>query len=331
MRVNQKAHGLKHLSEVRLKRKMIEIEELFTDPSEDTGKKKTKKNAPVIIFSRLSASAALVYAGSDGCNTFGLFMYYAQLPAEENMFIQQYIPLEVDHKMIDSLRSLVRPGIPVNFRYFYYALLDAIYRAGRTESFIFDLLNRRIELNSPKQLSELLFDDLKMEPVNEQGEPAEKNKSGYYSTAEEVLDKLFEKYPDVLILKYVVLWRKLTNTIAKTYSKALVNSYVDSLQPNTRIQPSFSLTNVPTGRLSSNASKGAERVSLTITKGGTYQWNYLQGSWDAGQNLQGINSSQLRTLKAKKIKKLPDAAGIDLDSLYPDWCWQRFREALAEV
>lgn len=324
--VNNKVHGLKPCSKRHLGRMMIEIQELFYG----IGSAKSKTN--FITFDTIPATTALVYGASDAMNTFGLFGFYAGQPETINMFALQATPLEIDHKLVEVVRHMVRPGMPINLTYFYYAAKDALYRLGRTEQLIYNLVGRQIELNSPKQMSELLFVELKIPPVDEKGEPATPGANGSYSTGEEVLDKLFEMFPDVLILKYIVLYRKIKSTISKIYFNALVNSYVDAVLPYTKVQLSFSMTTVPTGRLSSSSSGGAERVTLKVTgKSQKRTYTYHHGTWDFGANSQGIPNPSFRCVKAKRLTKLPEGIGIDKDNLYPSWIDDQFLKGLAEV
>ena len=93
-------------------------------------------------------------------------------------------------------------------------------------------------MNSPKQLGEILFEKLKLDPK------AKKTKTGQYSTSEEVLQKLAYKHE---IIQHILKYR--------TYQK-LKSTYVDALpseiEPkDNRVHTTFSQTTAATGRLSS--------------------------------------------------------------------------------
>ncbi|HEX5001988.1 MAG TPA: DNA polymerase I, partial [Bacteroidia bacterium] len=105
----------------------------------------------------------------------------------------------------------------------------AIYKAAGTE----------FNIASPKQLGEVLFDQLKIDPK------AKKTKTGQYATGEEVLSKLADRHPAV---QYVLDYRQLSK---------LKSTYVDTLpgmiNPRTgRIHTSYQQAVAATGRLSSN-------------------------------------------------------------------------------
>lgn len=103
------------------------------------------------------------------------------------------------------------------------------------EKEIYDDIGVEFNINSPKQLGEILFDRLGLEG-------GKKTKNGY-STSAEVLEKLAPKYPVVdKILKY----RQLTK-LKSTYADGLIN-FVSS---DNRIHGKFNQTITATGRISS--------------------------------------------------------------------------------
>ena len=108
-----------------------------------------------------------------------------------------------------------------------------------TQNKIFDFCGKEFNLASPKQLGEVLFDDLKIESN------PKKTKTGQYSTSEETLSKLSKKHT---IVKEILDWRSLQKLMT-TYINALPNQ-VD--EKTDRIHSVFNQTNTTTGRLSSN-------------------------------------------------------------------------------
>lgn len=103
------------------------------------------------------------------------------------------------------------------------------------ERIIFSLAGEEFNINSPKKLSEILFDKLGIKPIK-------KTKTGY-STDAEVLEKLSDKHP---IADQIVEYR--------TYQK-LKSTYIDGLKDlideTGRIHSYFNQTNTATGRISS--------------------------------------------------------------------------------
>ncbi len=103
------------------------------------------------------------------------------------------------------------------------------------EGEIYDLAGHRFNINSPKQLGVLLFEEL--------GLPAGKKTKSGYSTDAEVLEGLIH---DHAIISKILDYRK--------YAK-LLSTYVEGLKnavgPDSRIRTSFNQTETRTGRISS--------------------------------------------------------------------------------
>ena len=108
-------------------------------------------------------------------------------------------------------------------------------RIASCEAYIFEVSGGEFNINSTKQLGELLFEKLGLPPVK-------KTKSGY-STNAEVLEALKEKHP---VVQAIMDYRMLTK---------LKSTYADGLQKEIasdgRIHTTFQNTVTATGRLSS--------------------------------------------------------------------------------
>jgi DNA polymerase-1 len=111
---------------------------------------------------------------------------------------------------------------------------DELTRVGEQ---IFSLAGRRFNINSPKQLGEVLFTDLKL-PA-----PAARGKSKSVSTAQDVLEYLAEKHD---VPRLVLEFRHLSK---------LKSTYIDALpllaDTNSRVHTTFQAAATATGRLSS--------------------------------------------------------------------------------
>ncbi len=323
--VNVKNHGLKWVSEQMLGRKMIEISQLFTEMGV-----KTKMH---INFDKLPAVNSTVYACADALNTMGLFLQFAQMPNERNVFIQQPVPLAIDHKMSDVLRNMYRSGFPVNLDYALDSCKDIIYRLQLLEKQLYEFVGRKFDIQSPQQVSKLLFDEWKI-PVLEgmvRGKPTKSDPQGLYSTAADILDELFKKHPEIKLLEYIVNYRQLSHTITNVFSKLITNSYVDAFQPFTRSQAQYSQVVIPSGRLASSSNNGREGVKASLTKTGNITYKYDKGAWSAGINTQGVAKPDKKQAEAKRICKLPPSAGINIENPYPPEVELELVKLLAEV
>ena len=109
----------------------------------------------------------------------------------------------------------------------------------KLQSEVFDLAGREFKIGSPKQLGEVLYQELGL-PT-----PQKRGKSKAPSTASDVLERLKTKHP---IPGLVLEWRKRTK---------LKNTYVDALpamaDADNRLHTTFDQTGSATGRLSSKS------------------------------------------------------------------------------
>lgn len=303
--INQTQHGLKVVSPRYIQRKMLEIGELFV------GVGGIKKNA-YIAFDTLSATQAVVYGASDGLNTMGLLWFFANQTGTANVFQTQALSLSVDMNLIDTLRNMLRTGLPINYQYLFFAAKDAIYRRILLQEDINRLAGKTINIGSGPQLRALLFDDLKLAPLPQM----KVGKAGDLSLDENALIALHRAYPEVEALTQIVRYRKLTDNIAKLYIKMLTNCWTDAHLPWLRVKLGFTQTGTVTGRLASSGSKDRHRVRV---RAGAKKLLYtlIKGGWEAGINAQGVNASPFRTAPARRLKALPAAAGLNLDNPYP--------------
>lgn len=103
------------------------------------------------------------------------------------------------------------------------------------EKKIYELAGREFNINSPKQLSEVLFEDLELKPIK-------KTKTGY-STNQEVLEKLADDHD---IINLILDYRQLSK-IQSTYVEGLKAEISD----DGKIHSTFQQTVTATGRISS--------------------------------------------------------------------------------
>ena len=108
-------------------------------------------------------------------------------------------------------------------------------RIDKAQAHIYELAGEEFNINSPKQLGVILFENLGLPPVK-------KTKTGYPTNAE-VLEKLRDKHP---IINEILDYRQLTK-LKSTYVEGL-GKVID---PDGRIHSSFQNTVTATGRLSS--------------------------------------------------------------------------------
>ncbi|MBP6411322.1 MAG: DNA polymerase I, partial [Pseudarcicella sp.] len=118
---------------------------------------------------------------------------------------------------------------------------------------VFELAGQTFNLSSPKQLGEILFDKLKLDPK------AKKTKTGQYMTGEEVLSKLEAEHT---IARYILDFREL---------QKLKSTYVDALpllisKKTNRVHTSFNQAVTATGRLSST-NPNLQNIPIRTARG----------------------------------------------------------------
>jgi DNA polymerase-1 len=134
------------------------------------------------------------------------------------------------------------------------------------EKRVYQLAGREFNLNSPKQLGEVLFDELKL------ADKPKKTKTGQYTTNEEVLDQLATEHEIArVLLDY------------RTASK-LKSTYVDALpefisKKTGRIHTSFSQAVTTTGRLASS-DPNIQNIPVRTEQGQEIRRAFVAGSKD---------------------------------------------------
>ena len=217
-------HGMNYLSEIYLKYQPISIESLI-------GKK--GKNQKTLR--EVSLETQTNYAAEDADVTFQLYEVFSPQLKRENL---EELFHKVEMPLMKILAKMELAGISLDTDWLSRESVDLENDLKELEQKIFELSGEEFNMNSPKQLGEILFEKLKLDPK------AKKTKTGQYSTSEEVLQKLAYKHE---IIQHILKYR--------TYQK-LKSTYVDALpseiEPkDNRVHTTFSQTTAATGRLSS--------------------------------------------------------------------------------
>ena len=143
----------------------------------------------------------------------------------------------IELPLVEVLAAMEKAGIATDQKRWKEVLEDMQQRERHILREIYTEAGESFNVNSPRQLSYILFDKMHM--------PAGKKTKTGYSTAASVLDKLAETYPFV---KKILEYRTLSKLIS-TYLLALP----ELIRPETgRIHTSFNQTVTATGRLSSS-------------------------------------------------------------------------------
>jgi DNA polymerase-1 len=221
-----KHKGLKDLSRHRLGIEMTEIKSLI-----GTGKKQ-------ITFDQVPIEEAAPYGAADADMTLRLVEPLREEIKEKGLEKL----LEIEMPLIAVLSDMEQAGIGIDVAFLRHMSQDLAARLTQLEKTIYDIASTPFNINSTQQLSDILFGTLDLPR-----EGLKKTKSGYFSTAANVLDDL-KKVDETGIIGAIIEYRELTK-LKSTYIDALP----EMVNPDTgRIHTSFNQTGAITGRIASN-------------------------------------------------------------------------------
>ena len=175
------------------------------------------------------------YAAEDADITFQLKNCFSPLIQKRGV---EKVFNEVENPLVRVLVDMEFEGVKVDIDFLkeYSKVLEV--DAKISEERVYEQAGVRFNLASPKQLGEVLFDILKLDPK------AKKTKTGQYATGEEVLQKMATKHK---IVDDILNFRELTK-LKSTY----VDSIGELINPKTgRVHTSYAQSVAVTGRLSS--------------------------------------------------------------------------------
>lgn len=217
-------HGMDDLSMNYLGYQPVSIETLI-------GKKGKKQGS----MKDLAPEKISDYASEDADITLQLKEKFAPEVKEKN---GSKVFHEIECPLVYVLTDMEMEGITVDKDFLSNYSTELQTELGQRQEKVFELAGEEFNLNSPKQLGEVLFDRLKLDPK------AKKTKTGQYKTDESTLQKLGAEHE---IVQSILDFRQLTK---------LKSTYVDALplmiNPSTgRVHTTFQQAVAATGRLSS--------------------------------------------------------------------------------
>ena len=216
-------HGLDELATLHLGHTNIKYSEVA-----GSGKKQ-------ISFAEVPLDKALDYAAEDAEVTGRLYRQFKPRIATERM-TSVYETLE--RGLVPVLSDMERTGIIVDATFLKELSSDFEKRTADIAEDIYKLAGHEFNIGSPKQLGEVLFDEMGIEG-------GKKTKTGAYGTGADVLEGLAAQGHD--LPRRVLDWRQLSK-LRSTYTDALVRQ----INPETkRIHTSYAQAIASTGRLSS--------------------------------------------------------------------------------
>jgi DNA polymerase-1 len=251
------------LSEKYLRYRPVSIEELI-------GKKgKGQGNMRDVELDKIKE-----YAGEDADITLQLKEKFVPLLKENGVDDVFY---QVDTPLIKVLTDMEYEGIRIDTDFLKSYSKDLEVLAKESEEAVYKQAGVRFNLASPKQLGEVLFEKLLLDPK------AKKTKTGQYQTGEDVLSKLAKEHQ---ICNDILSFREYTK---------LRNTYVDTLpeliNPKTgRVHTTFAQTIAVTGRLSS-VNPNLQNIPIRTAQGREIRKAFIPR--DANHLLMSADYSQI--------------------------------------
>ena len=253
-----------------------------------------------VTFDRVALDVARDYAAEDAEITNRLHALLKPRLATERMTT---VYQTIERPLIPILVEMERTGIKVDVAELKALSADFAKRIAELEREIHALAGRDFNIGSPKQLGEVLFDEMSLEG-------GKKGKTGAYGTGAEILEALAAQGHD--LPARVLDWRQLAK-LKSTYTDALV----EQINPDTgRVHTSYAMTVAQTGRLSST-DPNLQNIPVRTEEGRKIRRAFVA---DAGCKLVSLDYSQieLRLLAhVADIAALKEAFrdGIDIHAL----------------
>jgi DNA polymerase-1 len=255
--------GLKNLAFARLGDEMTHIEELI-----GKGKKQ-------ISMAEVAIESVAPYAAADAETTLRLMPL---MQAEVKRVSAEKLIAEIEMPLIPVLAEMEMTGVLLDLPFFKKLAEELTRRMADIERQVFDAVGKPFNLNSTQQLSDVLFNRLRLEPPDR----GRKTASGHYSTSGDVLDALSGKHP---VVDWVIEHRELSK-LKSTYIDALPEA-VDATTG--RVHTSYSQTGAVTGRLSSS-NPNLQNIPIRTEEGRRVRNGFIAAK---GNMLLSVDYSQI--------------------------------------
>jgi DNA polymerase-1 len=265
-------HGMDTLSERYLNHTPIPIKPLL-----GSGKS-------AITFDKVPLDEAVPYAAEDADITLRLWQHFK--PAlHRAQTTRVYETLE--RPLVPVLMQMERHGVKVD-RDTLSRMSNAFsQKMAGLEAEIHELAGRPFNVGSPKQLGEILFDEMALEG-------GKKGKTGAYATGVDVLEDLATEHE---LPARVLDWRQLSK---------LKSTYTDALQTHInadtgRVHTSYSITGASTGRLAST-DPNLQNIPIRSEEGRRIREAFIA---EEGKTLVALDYSQIELRLLAHIADLP--------------------------
>ncbi len=234
---SRRRKGLKELSEKILQRPMLEIKDMGIQA---TGKVEK-------LFFMVPPPKAVYYGAGDAMCTFALYLHFKKRLDEMDPTKRggPWYIYKVEKQCLFATMEMERNYARLDIPYLKKLREDIIVRMTNCQEGIYAIIGRNFDIESPKQLGILLFDELKIKyPVKE------KSDSGQYITDESVLEKLKDQYPIANMILTFRGFRKILSTY--------LDNFLNNADENDEVKFQMNQVQADTGRFSASGGYGLE-------------------------------------------------------------------------
>jgi len=196
---------------------------------------------------------------------------------------------QIERPLIPLLERMEAHGILIDKKVFTKLAKEYRKDLETFEKQIYEFAGKEFNINSPKQLGDILFDELELKAVD--GKSQKKTATGQRSTKESELEKLREVHPIVdAILQYRGLQKLLS-----TY----IESIPELLDAENRLHAQFIQTGAVTGRMSSQ-NPNLQNIPIRTERGRAIRHAFIA---QEGFALLGFDYSQIELRIAAILSK----------------------------
>ncbi len=214
--------------------------------------------------------------GRNTSNTPTFEASYAQIFKDLKTHKLEGIFTEIELPLMEVLDTMRDVGVKIDVPYLKTLSEKFHKELTKLETAIYGHAGVEFNINSPKQLGEILYDTLGLKPKNQK-----RTATGQRSTRESELEKLADEHP---IIKEILRYREL---------QKLTSTYVDTLPsvvgPDGRIHPTFLQAGATTGRMASE-NPSVQNIPVRTEEGRAIRRAFMA---EKGFSLVAIDYSQI--------------------------------------
>ena len=271
------------------------------------------KGAKQISFAEVPVDVATQYAAEDADITLQLHLELSKKLQEHQQQLKVY--REIEMPLIQVLAKMEQTGVLVDSKTLEKQSEELSIKIAQLEQQAYELVGREFNLNSPKQLQEILFEEQNIPVIK-------KTPTGQPSTSEDVLQELAEEHE----LPRIIIENRSLSKLKSTYTDKLPQE----INPKTgRIHTSYHQAVTTTGRLSSS-NPNLQNIPIRTEEGRKIRQAFVAPK---GFKIMAADYSQIELrimAHLSKDEKLLDSFSRDQD-VHSRTASQVFDVAIEEV